>query len=69
MSLNLVYAGLLLHSAGKELNEESVKKIAEATGESVDDAQVKAFITAIKDVNIEETRNACGCRSCACCKW
>jgi len=54
MAMNLVYAGLLLHSAGKELNEENVKKIAAATGESVDEASIKAFVTAVKDVNIDE---------------
>ncbi|MBI2583477.1 MAG: 50S ribosomal protein P1 [Candidatus Aenigmarchaeota archaeon] len=50
---NLIYAGLLLHSAGKPVDEEHVKKIANAVG-GVDEAQIKAFVTAIKDVNIDD---------------
>jgi large subunit ribosomal protein L12 len=52
--MNLVYGALLLHSAGKEINEESVKKIAEATGEKVEESQVKALIAALDGVNIED---------------
>jgi len=52
--MNLVHAALLLHSAGKELNEENVKKIADATGEKVEDAQVKALVAALDGVDIEE---------------
>ena len=54
MTMNLIYAGLLLHSAGKDIDEDSVKKVAHATGDNVDEASVKAFVTAIKDENIEE---------------
>ena len=56
MVTNLVYAGLLLHSAGKPIDEAHVKKIADAVG-GVDEAQVKAFIAAVKDVNISEAIN------------
>ncbi len=52
--MNLVYGALLLHSAGKEINEESIKKIAEATGEKVEESQVKALIAALDGVNIED---------------
>ena len=51
---NLVYAALLLHSAGKPVNEENVKSVVSATGEEADPAQIKALVTALEGVNIEE---------------
>jgi large subunit ribosomal protein L12 len=52
--VNLVYGALLLHSAGKELNEANIQKVADATGETVDGAQVKALVAALDGVNIAE---------------
>ena len=52
--MNLVYAALLLHSAGKPLDEEHLKKIAHATGETVEESQIKALVAALDGVNIEE---------------
>ena len=52
--MNLIYASLLLHSAGKPVTEESVKKIAEATGEKVEEAQIKALCAALEGVNIDD---------------
>lgn len=52
--MNLIYAALLLHSAKKEISEAHVKKVAEAAGVSVEDAQVKALVSALDGVNIEE---------------
>ncbi len=55
--MEYVYAALLLHSAGKEVNEENVKKVIEATGEKADDAKVKALVASLEGVNIEEAMN------------
>jgi len=52
--MNYVYAGLLLHSAKKEINEENLKKVVSATGEHADDAKVKALVAALEGVNIDE---------------
>jgi len=52
--MNYVYGVLLLHSAGKELNEANVSKVVEATGEKADPAQVKALVASLNGVNIEE---------------
>ena len=52
--MNLVYGALLLHSAGKPVNEENMKKVAEATGEKIEDAQIKALVAALEGVNIED---------------
>jgi large subunit ribosomal protein L12 len=52
--MNLIYGALLLHSAGKPVDEAGIKKIADATGEKVEDAQVKALVAALEGVNIDE---------------
>ncbi len=52
--VNLVYGALLLHSAGKPITEENVKKVVEAAGEKVGDAQIKVLVAALEGVNIEE---------------
>ena len=49
-----VYASLLLHKAGKEINEESIRKVLEAAGVKVDDARAKALVAALEGVNIDE---------------
>ena len=49
-----VYASLLLHKAGKEINEENVKRVLEAAGVKVDEARTKALVAALEGVNIEE---------------
>lgn len=52
--MEYIYAAMLLHTAGQEVNEESVKKVLEAAGSEADDARVKALIAALEDVDIEE---------------
>jgi large subunit ribosomal protein L12 len=52
--LEYVYTALLLHSAGQEINEANVKKVLTASGVKVDDAKVKALVSALEGVNIEE---------------
>ncbi|MBS3118163.1 50S ribosomal protein P1 [Candidatus Woesearchaeota archaeon] len=52
--MEYVYAAMLLHKAGKEITEHSVKKVLEAAGAKVDEARVKALVAALEGVNIEE---------------
>jgi large subunit ribosomal protein L12 len=52
--MEYVYAALVLHSAGKQITEESVKAVLEAAGVKVNEARVKALVTALEDVNIDE---------------
>jgi large subunit ribosomal protein L12 len=52
--MNYIYGALLLHSAGKPINEDSVKKVVQSTGEQPDEARVKALVAALDGVNIEE---------------
>ena len=51
--MNYVYSALLLHSAGKEVNEENVKKIISAV-ETPDEAKVKALVAALDGVDIAD---------------
>jgi large subunit ribosomal protein L12 len=53
-----VYAAMLLHKAGKEINEESVTKVLAAAGVTVDPIQVKALVASLSEVNIEEAIKA-----------
>lgn len=52
--MEYIYASLLLHKAGKEINEASVKKLLEAAGVKVDDSRVKALIASLEGVDIEK---------------
>lgn len=52
--MEYVYAALLLNSAGKEINEETLSKVVEATGSEADEAKIKSLTTALEDIDIEE---------------
>ena len=39
-----IYAAMLLHKAGKEINEETVTNVLTAAGITVDAVQVKALV-------------------------
>jgi large subunit ribosomal protein L12 len=53
-----IYAAMLLHKAGKEINEESVTKVLEAAGLTIDAVQVKALVASLSEVNIDEAIKA-----------
>ena len=52
--MEYVYSAMLLHSAGKEITEESITKVLKGAGIDVDATRVKALVASLKDVNIEE---------------
>ncbi|MBT4539100.1 50S ribosomal protein P1 [Candidatus Woesearchaeota archaeon] len=52
--MEYIYAAMLLHKAGKELTEDTVKSVLTAAGVAVDEARVKALIAALQGVNIDE---------------
>jgi large subunit ribosomal protein L12 len=53
-----IYAAMLLHKAGKEINEESVTKVLTAAGLTVDVVQIKALVASLSEVNIDEAIKA-----------
>jgi len=54
-----VYAALLLHKLGKEVNEENLKKVVAAAGADIDDSQIKSLVASLKGVDIDkELENA-----------
>jgi len=52
--MEYVYGVMLLHAAGKEINEANLKKVMTASGIKVDDAKIKAIVSSLEGVNIEE---------------
>ncbi len=52
--MEYVYAAMVLHATGKDVNEENISKILEAAGTEVDSARVKALTAALEGVDIEE---------------
>ena len=49
-----IYAALLLHKAGKEVNEANVKSVVAAAGVEVDEAKIKSLIASLKGVDIDK---------------
>ncbi|MCW3985753.1 MAG: 50S ribosomal protein P1 [Candidatus Bathyarchaeota archaeon] len=52
--MEYVYAALLLHNAGKPVDEENVTKLLKAAGINTDPARVKALVASLEEVDIEE---------------
>ena len=49
-----VYAALLLHKAGKDITEDSVKSVVAAAGVESDEAKIKSLVASLKGVDIEK---------------
>ena len=56
--MEYVYAALLLHKQKKEINEANIANVVKSSGAEVNEAQVKALVAALADVNIEEAIKA-----------
>ncbi len=52
--MEYVYAALLLHNSGKEITEKDMNAVLKAAGVDVNPSRVKALITALEGVNIDE---------------
>lgn len=52
--MEYVYAALLLHKAGKPVDEAGVTSVLKAAGVAVNEARVKALVAALEGVNIDE---------------
>src|SRR5512135_2878877 len=53
-----IYAAMLLHKAGKQINEETVTAVLTAAGVTVDPVQIKALVASLSEVNIDEALKA-----------
>lgn len=54
-----VYAALLLHKLGKEINESNLKSVVVAAGGQVDESKIKSLVASLKGVDIDnELANA-----------
>lgn len=52
-----IYAALLLHKAGKEVSEDSLKKVVAAAGVDVnadEEAKIKSLVASLKGVDIDK---------------
>jgi large subunit ribosomal protein L12 len=56
--MNYVYAALLLHSAGKPIDEKSLKDVLSAAGINPDESRVKALVAALSEIDIDEALKA-----------
>tara|TARA_Y100001949_G_scaffold151670_1_gene137545 strand:+ start:109 stop:417 length:309 start_codon:yes stop_codon:yes gene_type:complete len=56
--MEYVYAALMLHKLKKDITEENITNIVKSSGAEVNDAQVKALVASLADVNIEEAIKA-----------
>ena len=53
-----IYAAMLLHKAGKEINEENLTNVVTAAGITADPIQIKALVASLSEVNIDEAIKA-----------
>ena len=52
--MEYIYSAMLLHAAGKEINEENLQKVLKAADIKVDPTKVKALTASLEGVNIDE---------------
>lgn len=52
--MEYIYAALLLHKLGKEVNEHNLKNIVAAAGSNVDEGKIKSLIASLKGVDIDK---------------
>lgn len=53
--VELVYTALLLHATKQPINEANVAKVLAAAGAQADAAKVKALVSSLEGLNIDET--------------
>lgn len=52
--MEYVYAAMLLHSAGKDIEEKSVGAVLKGAGVTADKGRVKALIASLDGIDIED---------------
>ena len=57
--MEYIYAALLLHKAGKPVDEDHLHKVIHATGATVNESKIKSIVASLKGVDIDaEIANA-----------
>ena len=56
--MEYIYAAMLLHKAGREINEENLTRVLEAAGIDPDPVRVKSLVAALKEIDIDEAIKA-----------
>jgi large subunit ribosomal protein L12 len=49
-----IYAALLLHKLGEEINESNLKSVVAAAGGNVDESKIKSLVASLKGVDIDK---------------
>jgi large subunit ribosomal protein L12 len=52
--MEYVYAAMLLHKAGKEINEQNLTQVLTSAGINADVVRVKALVASLAEVKIDE---------------
>jgi large subunit ribosomal protein L12 len=52
--MEYVYAAMLLHKAGKEINEQNLTQVLTSAGINADTVRVKALVASLAEVKIDE---------------
>jgi len=52
--MEYVYAAMLLHKAGKKINEKNLTKVLTAAGVNADPVRIKALVASLAEVDIDE---------------
>ena len=52
--MEYIYAAMLLHKAGKEINESNLTQVLTAAGINADVVRVKALVASLAEVKIDE---------------
>jgi len=54
MTDSYMYAALVIHKAGKKIDEQGLTSVVKAAGVDVDQVKVKALASALSEINIDE---------------
>ena len=52
--MEYIYSAMILHSAGKEINETAIANVLKAAGVEADTSRIKALTASLDGVDIEE---------------
>ena len=52
--MEYIYAAMLLHKAGKEINEQNLTQVLTSAGINADAVRVKALVASLAEVKIDE---------------